>query len=170
MDNISIIFLTAQVVGFISFLFSMRAYFQNQKNGYAFDSMIANILNIIHYIMIGGYAATVTKAIAAVREIFVFSKRKNNIFNYLIYVFFIIIYLTCMVFLFNGSIVSLFPIIAAIIYFTFEWFGSITSIRIIGLISSFLWLLYNISVFSISGICQNVVSSIMIIISIIKGK
>ena len=70
---------------------------------------------------------------------------------------------------YNG-IFSIFPLVAAIIYMIVEWNGNELAIKKVAFVCYFLWLGYNIFVFSIVGIVSNTISIISTLIAIINAK
>ena len=82
---------------------------------------------------------------------------------------FIVLYLIALIITYNG-VLSIFPLIAAIIYMIVEWNGNSIAIKKIAFICYFLWLIYNIFVFSIVGIVSNVISIISTLIALINAR
>ena len=100
---------------------------------------------------------------------------KNNIkifkikLNYFYLIFFIILYIIASIFTFNG-ILSILPLLAALIYTIFIWNGNELRLKKIAFICYFIWLIYNIFVMSISGIVSNVISIVSTLIAIKNEK
>ena len=86
----------------------------------------------------------------------------------ILFILIMIVYIIAGIFTFNNSIVNLLPIICATSYFVAEWFGSILTIKILALITTILWLIYNIAFLSISGIIYNVITIIVLTYALIK--
>jgi len=169
--NMNKLVIIGQVIGFIGLFFSLCSFTQNKKDKYAKYAIISASINVIHYLLLSAYSGVFTKAVAAFRETLVYEKAKkgnklNNIWFYLI----ILVYLVSLFVLYDGNIIHLFPIFAAIIYFSIEWTGNTTSIRIVALISAVMWLVYNMIVFSISGIIHNIITITTLTIVLIKNK
>ena len=130
--------------------------------------LISNILNLVHYFLLGAYCGCVTKVMAIIRDSFIIAKGKNKkISSYCFLALFIIAYIICSIVTYKG-ILSLFPLIAAIIYIVPIWNGNEKTIKKTAFFCYFLWLGYNIFVFSIAGIVANVVSIISTFIAMIN--
>ena len=70
----------------------------------------------------------------------------------------------------NKNIYSILPIIAAMIYLYFVWNGNELKVKKCAFYCYFLWLVYNICVFSIAGITSNIVSIISTFIAVYNEK
>lgn len=166
----NVIFIIAQIIGFVAFLISIIAYHRNKKEKILSNMVLSSSLNLIHYFLLGAYSGCITKVIAICRDTFIIFKDKkkflySNIFLYM----FILIYIIAGICTYN-NILSIFPLIAAIIYIIPIWNGDETTIKKAAFICYFLWLAYNIFVFSISGIISNIISIISTLIAIKNSK
>ena len=158
----------SQIIGFLAFIISLLAYHRKKKSKILGSMVISNILNLIHYLLLGAYSGCVTKVMAIIRDSFIIVKGKNKkLSSYWILALFIIGYIVCSIFTYKG-ILSLFPILAAIIYIVPIWNGNEKTIKKTAFFCYFLWLRYNIFVFSIAGIVSNVVSIISTFIAMIN--
>lgn len=165
-----IIFIIAQIFGFIAFCFSLFAYHKKTKKKILFNMILSSSLNLIHYFLLGAYSGCITKIIAILRDSFIIKKETNKKLNknHFLYIF-IIIYII-IGFIMYENILSIFPIIAATIYLIPIWNGKPITVKKAAFICYFLWLIYNIFVLSISGIISNIVSIISTHIAIKNFK
>ena len=76
MDNL--IFIIAQIIGFIAFLVSLIAYHRDKKEKILGNMILLNGLNLIHYFLLGAYSGCITKVIAICRDTFVILKEKRK--------------------------------------------------------------------------------------------
>lgn len=163
-------YIVSQIIGFIAFIVSLIAYQRKKKKDILFTGIIASILNLIHYLILNGCSGAVTKAIAILRDTFIVCKEKKKVLNNVLFlVIFILLYLCAMIYTYNG-ILSIFPLVAALIYLIPTWFGNSKTVKKTALFCYFLWLIYNIFVLSIAGVASNIVSIISIIISLKRGE
>ena len=77
----NIVYVISQVAGFIAFILSLIAYHRKKKSEIFQTMMVANVLDIIHYILLGAYSGCITKVIALVRNEIIIVKEKNKKFN-----------------------------------------------------------------------------------------
>ena len=162
--------LVAQIIGHIAFVCSLIAYHRNNKKAILSNMVISNILNLVHYLLLGAFSGCITKLLAIFRDYFIILKEKNNKLSNIFYlIFFIILYIIATIFTYNG-IFSILPLVAAIIYIIFIWNGDDIKIKKTAFFCYFLWLIYNILVLSIAGIVSNIISIISIIIAIVNVK
>lgn len=166
----NIVYLSSQIVGFIAFVISLVAYHRNKKEKIFKTMMLANLLDIAHYLLLGAYSGCITKVIALVRNEIIILKEKNKKFNNIIVLIILLaIYLISGILTYE-NIFSVLPILAAMIYLYFVWNGNELKVKKIAFYCYFLWLIYNICVFSIAGIISNCVSIISTFIAVYNEK
>lgn len=159
-------YVAAQILGFIAFLISLYAYQKVNKKDILLCMVISNIINLVHYLMLGAYSGCITKVIAIFRDIFIVLKEKNKrLSSVLFLIIFILIYIGVSIYTFT-NILSLFPLVAAIIYIIPTWLGNSKTVKKTALFCYILWLIYNIYVLSIAGATANIVSIVSIIIGL----
>lgn len=164
------LYILAQIIGFIAFFVSLIAYHRKDKKNILINMITANIINLFHYLLLGAYSGCITKLLAIFRDCFIILKKNcNNFLNYFYLIFFIILYIIASIFTFNG-ILSILPLLAALIYTIFIWNGNELRLKKIAFICYFIWLIYNIFVMSISGIVSNVISIVSTLIAIKNEK
>ena len=164
------VYYIAQIIGFIAFGFSLLAYHKNKKNKILSTMIISNILNLIHYLLLGATSGCITKVLAIVRDIFIINKEKNKKLSSIYFlVLFIFIYIIISIYTYT-NIISFLPLLSAIIYIIVIWNGNEFNIKKITLFCYFLWLIYNIFVLSISGIISNIISILSVLIAIKNFK
>ena len=130
----------------------------------------SNILNLIHYLLLGAFSGCITKLLAIFRDYFIILKEKNKKLSNSVYlIVFILLYIIATIFTYNG-ILSILPLVAAIIYIIFIWNGNEVIIKKTAFFCYFLWLIYNIFVLSIAGIASNIISIISTLIAIINTE
>lgn len=167
MDRIKIV---SQIIGFIAFFISLIAFHRKDKKKIFQTMALSNLLECIHYILLGAYSGCATKAIALIRNIIISIKEKNKKLNSIIVLaIFIIGYIIAGILTYDG-IFSLLPIITGTIYLVIVWNGDRLKVKKIAFLCSFLWFIYNIYVLSISGITLNVVEMVSLSIAIWNEK
>ena len=164
------IYIISQILALLAFIVSLVAFHRKNKKNILGNMIISNILNLLHYLLLGAYSGCITKVIAILRDSFIIYKEKNKKLSSIFFLFiFLVIYLVTAIITYDG-ILSLFPLFAATSYIVFIWNGKELTIKRIALVGYFLWLGYNIYVMSIIGIISNVVAIISVIIAIINYK
>lgn len=163
-------YIVSQIIGFIAFILSLIAYHKKKKKKIFQTMMIANILDIIHYILLCAYSGCITKVMALIRnEIIILKEKKQKLNNFMVLVLLMIAYIVAGIFTYK-NIYSILPILAAMIYLYFVWNGNELKVKRIAFYCYFLWLVYNICVFSIAGIISNCVSIISTFIAVYNEK
>ena len=157
-------YIIGQILGFIAFIVSLYAYQRVKKRDILICMVLSNSINLIHYFLIGAYSGCITKILAILRDLFIVLKEKNKrLSSVLFLIIFILIYTLVSIYTFT-NILSLFPLIAAIIYIIPTWLGDSKTVKRTALFCYVLWLIYNIYVLSIAGVIANIVSIVSIII------
>ena len=78
----NIVYLISQIVGFVAFVISLIAYHRKKKEKIFKTMMLANLLDITHYLLLGAYSGCLTKVIALVRnEIIILKEKKEKLNN-----------------------------------------------------------------------------------------
>ena len=167
---IYLIYIVAQIIGFIAFFFLLIAYHRKDKKTILGNMIISNILNLIHYLLLNAFSGCVTKLLAIFRDYFIILKEKHPKLSNIIYlILFIIVYVIATIFAYN-NILSILPLLAAMIYIICIWNGNEIKIKKAAFFCYFLWLVYNIFVLSISGIVSNIISILSTFIAILNVK
>ena len=165
----NLIYVIAQIIGFIAFAVSLIAYHRKDKKIILGNMIISNILNFIHYLLLGAFSGCVTKLLAIFRDFIILKEKHPKLSNIIYLILFIIVYVIATIFTYN-SILSILPLLAAMIYIICIWNGNEFKIRTTAFFCYFLWLVYNIFELSISGIVSNVISILSTLIAIINAK
>lgn len=164
------LYVISQIVGFLAFVISLISYHKKQKKKIFQNMMIANTLDIIHYLLLGAYSGCATKIMALVRNEIIVAKEKNKKINNKIVFIILVISYTILGILTYQNIFSILPISAAIIYLCFVWKGNEYRVKKVAFYCYFLWLAYNICIFSIEGIISNCVAIISTLIALYNEK
>lgn len=152
-------YIISQIFAFSALVVSLLAFHRKKKEDLLKTSLVGNVLNIIHYLLLGAYNGCFTKVLAFLRNSFVIYKDKKKIKSKVYLIVFLVLYILVSVYTYK-NIYSILPSISAIIYLIALWYGDELIIKRVGCFGYFLWLLYNIFVFSVVGIISNIVSII----------
>ena len=160
----------ANAIGFVSFVISLIAFHKKDKKNIFKNTMISNSLSLIQYIVLNAYSGIATKIIAILRDLSIMKQEKYNFLKTkkMLSVF-VIIYLVLMIITYQG-ILSVFSLLAALIYTVFCWNGNVNTVRYIGIFTNVLWLIYNIYVKSYIGAFSNLISIFSTSIAIYNNK
>ena len=160
----------AQIIGFVALFISLIAYHRKDKKSIISNLVICNLFKLVHYLLLGAYSGCVTKIIAIIRDGFIIIKERNTkLSNNLFLLFFIMLYVIAAFFTYDG-ILSLFPLVAPLIYTLFIWNGNELVVKKTAFYCYFIWLVYNIFVFSIPEIIANILGIISTFIAIKNYK
>ena len=163
------LYIISQIFALGAFIISLISFHRKKKENIMRTALIANFLDMIHYIFLGAYNGFLTKVLAFVRNSFIIYKDKRKIKSNIYLVVFIILYLITSIITYK-NLYSILPSIAAIIYLIAIWNGNESTIKKAGCGCYFLWLTYNIFVFSVIGIISNIVAIISTFIAVLNAK
>ncbi len=79
------IYVIAQIIGFVAFVVSLIAYHRKDKKTILGNMIISNILNLIYYLLLGAFSGCVTKLLAIFRDYFIIFKEKYTRLSNIIY-------------------------------------------------------------------------------------
>ena len=164
------IYIISQIIGILAFTISLISFHRKKKKDIFKNLLLAHILNIIHYFLLGATSGCITKVLALLRDYFIILKEKYpKLSNNIYLLIFILLYVLATILTYNG-IISILPAIAAIIYIIFVWNGNEIQVKKAACYCYILWLIYNIFVLSIAGIVSNSISIISTLIAVINEK
>ena len=153
-------YIISQIIETIALIVTLGSYHLKKKDKIFKGMCVANILEMLHYLLLGAWSGFATKVVALIRNIFIIEKEHNRKLRKPIFLYiFIGIYLVISVLTFK-NVFSLLPISAAIIYMIFVWNGDELQVKKISFLCYFLWLAYNICILSVMGIISNIVALI----------
>jgi hypothetical protein len=157
-----------QSIGIIGFLLVVISFQIDNRKWILYLLLVANLMFCIHFYLLDSLTGSVINLIGMLRA-YIFNQRTekkwmdNQAFMYMFITTLVIVGTITW-----EGIFSFFPTTASIIQTVALWMKSTTKIRIICLIASPLWLIYNIHSSSIAGILTETFSSASIIIAIIR--
>ena len=162
----TVAYIISQILILILYSFLGISYLQKNRNKVLILNIIVDILHIAAMCLLKGYSGAAMGLVSLYRDIFllIYSRKKNSknrdIFILITSVILIIIFS----FVTYNGIFSMLSIVATLITTFAIWQKNVKYYKFFGIISSLLWILYNVFVFSVVGI---VLESIILIFSII---
>ncbi len=158
----------AQLLGFLGFIAGVIVFQSNHRQKMLFLKILASVLWMAHFALLGAWTGAAMNFIGAGRN-YVFKQRINKPWadNKFWLFFFIIVFLLSIIFTWNG-VYSLFPAGGMIMGTAAFWMKNPKYIRYLTLISSPLWLIYNIRVNSYAGMVTEGFTIISVLIGIYR--
>lgn len=142
-----------QLLGFFYALFLILSSWGKNIKQILIMQTISFIFKGFHYYLLGGLSGFLTSMISAIRNLIFYKVKQNNTISLI----FIIVYLIIGYLTFQ-NIFSLIPVLATIFYTVVVNENNKTYLRISLLITSFLWLIYNVYLMSYSGIIIQIIN------------
>lgn len=162
--------IVAQIIGFLALAFTAGSFQgKNRKRILIFQSL-GSFLWMVQFILLGSYTGAIVNSISVIRNVFYYFKDKNKLFSSKWLPFLAgILYVICGIFTFDG-ILSVLPVIAALIASVAFYITEEKKIRILSLFVSPLWMVYDIFAPSIAGVLTESITLISIIIALFRFR
>lgn len=169
--------LVAQIIGIFAMIFNIWSYQQKSQKYIIALQLVGSALFTVHFFMLNAYMGALLNAVGIVRAIVFLHKDKLKSDHILWLLFFILVYVLSYIFTFTvlgkeltalNALVEVLPVIGmTATTFAFRSKTAKTT-RLLGLVSSPSWLIYNVVSLSIGAICCEVFSLISIIIGFFR--
>lgn len=151
-------YILSQLFGFGAFLISLTAYHKDKKKKILSTMIFSNLLNFMHYLLLGATSGCITKVIAIIRDIFVIEKKKYPLLNKKVFLYlFVFIYVLSAILTYQ-NLSFILPLCAALIYLVAIWYGEELRIKQMAFFTQIIWLFYHISITSIVGMIASMLS------------
>ena len=169
-NGISIFYAVSQIFALASLVFDLIAVQRKKKSDLLKMDTIAAFCSFLHYAFLGAWAGIVSKIITTIRNAIAaertMHKRKDA---KLLPLIFAVAYIVVGCFTFE-SVFSILPILAPCLYTVVIYTSDVKKIRYAVVITNILWLIYDISVFSIMGIVAQTILIINGLIAIYRFR
>ena len=174
MDTIEI---TAQIIGIVAMFFNLFSYQQKTRKGAIICQLFGTILFTVNFFMLGATVGAIMNFIGALRAVIFINKEKLKADHVGWFIGFTVVYLASYVLTFTvldkeptamNFILEFLPVIGMVATTHSYRLTDAKAIRKFGLISSPVWLIYNIANFSVGAIICEVLSLASIIIGIVR--
>ena len=174
MDTIEI---TAQIIGIVAMFFNLFSYQQKTRKGAIICQLFGTILFTVNFFMLGATVGAIMNFIGALRAVIFINKEKLKADHVGWFIGFTVVYLASYVLTFTvldkeptavNFVLEFLPVIGMVATTHSYRLTDAKAIRKFGLISSPVWLIYNIANFSVGAIICEVLSLASIIIGIVR--
>lgn len=163
------IFWFAQLIGLVALIYQLASFYGTTRKRLLVRQIIASIFFVLHFLLLEAYIGAAANLIIIFRN-FVFEEKDEKrkwASNSLWLLFFILILISISFYSWKG-LISLLPILSTIMGTYARWSGHPDKIRAFSLLSTALWIPYNLFVGSIIGVITQVIIAGFIIYSIFK--
>lgn len=154
-------FILAQIFALLSSLCLLASFWQKKRKSILTFQILDSTFDIVQYFLLGAYTGGVISFLGATRAI-TFKKTNKRIALYI----YIVVYILASLLTWNG-VVSIIPLLAAVIYTIVIWNKKEKNIRFFSIFVFLLWLVYDILV---QAYVNGITDSILIISNILAIK
>lgn len=167
----------AQAIGLIGLLLNVISFQQKSKKALITVQLLGSLVFSIHFLLLGAYTGFLLNFIGIGRATVYSNKEKFKADRIYWLLFFILLYITTYILVFTlfgkeavfkNFVVELLPIIGMVISTISFRTKNATTVRMLSLFNSPLWLIYNIFTKSIGGVLCEAMCLISIIVGIIR--
>ena len=161
-------FILSQIIGAVAFSLFSYSFFKKSKKEILYIQILAYIGFIVHFYLMDAPTGTMCNIIGLISVILLYffadNKEKKRFL-----IFTLIALLILLSFITYENIFSIFPITASVITFLSFLSKNKNLIRLIGVISASLWLIYAIIIVSYSAIVFETITVIATIVAYLKN-
>ncbi len=167
----------AQALSIIAMFFNCISYLQKKKSTLLICQLVGSIFFGINFLLLGAMSGALLNVISVIRAIVFLWKDKLHADNAIWTSAFIASYLACYALVFTvfgkqptvpNLIIEVLPVLANIALNLSYRYSNTKMVRRYGLVSSPLWLTYNIACFSVGAMICETLNIFTIIVGIIK--
>ena len=163
-------FIWAQVFGLLAFFVSILSVLQKDRSKYIYYNLSQNVFSCIQYFLLDKMIATYLSIISVIRLIIYRFKEKYHIILYvIILIFFVSINIIISILTFEKWY-DIFPMIASTLVCFSVWQNNVVLIKIILIITKFLWGIYAVITQAYFSIAMDIFMIIWTIIYLIKER
>ncbi len=163
-------FLLAQIFGFLAFIISICSVLQKSRVNYIYYNLSQNVCSGIQYLFLNKMVAFYLCIVTIVRLIVYRFKERYNKFLYIcILIFFVLLSIVISIITF-GEWYDIFPAIASILVCFSVWQDNIVFIKIVVIITKFLWGIFACFTLAYFSIAMDIFMIIWTIIFLCKNK
>jgi len=155
----------AQILGFIYALFLLLGNFGKTRGQILLLQTISFFFKALHYLFLSGFSGFLVSLVSMIRNIIFFKLKITFVWT----IIFVLIYLLMGIYSYE-NIFSTLPVLATIIYTLAVNKNNLLYLRIGLIITSIVWLTYNIYIVSYSGIIIQIITLISNVFLVKKLK
>ena len=160
--------LAAQIVGIVALLVNVLSYQFNKRSQILVMQFVAGFLFALHYFLLGAYAGAIANVLGVTRSLAFLFRGKNKLASHpLCPVFFVVLSFISVAFTYQNFL-SLLPSFAFLSNSIALWSDRPKITRIFTIPNNSLFLIYNISTLSYSGIISDIFVLVSLIIAFVR--
>lgn len=163
----------SQIAGLMATITIFMSYQQKKKSNFLYIQIFANVFYAIQYLLLGAFSAVAMDFISIGRSIIFYNDEKKKKRTHIIVLICIEILIILLGILTYKNLISLLPILIAIIFTYGTWQKNLKLTYFIGIISSIMWIWYNTVIGAYASLIGNgfeFIASTMGLIKLIKLK
>lgn len=162
------VYTTGQVLGFVLIIIGFFVYYSKSRSRILALKLTTDVICIFQQAMIGAFTGSLLNGIAVFREIVFYNRFQKKWAAHSFWLYFFIVIMGLAPILTWEGIISLFPALGSVFAVIAFYLEKPTHIRIVGLGTIILWLLYCIFTHNVGGIIQNIINIVSIFMALTR--
>ena len=168
-QEFGMLYIVSQVFALVAMMLSLYAFQKKEKMKILNFTIVSATCSTLHYLFLGAWPGVMAKAISVVRNAFAAYETHNRRVAKLVPFVFVFLYVM-MGFLTYQSPISLLPVLAAVICTLAIYFVDAKKLRYVAALTSGMWLIYGVLVFSIMGVVAEAVFIVNDLVTIYRYR
>lgn len=162
-------YLVSQVFALLATILGLYAFQKRRKVQILNFTVVASMASVAHYLCLGAWAGAASKSISLARNAFGAYEAHLGKVSKIAPIFFALLYAVFGILAYESPL-SLLPILAPVIYTFGIYLADARHLRYTAITASIIWVIYNISVFSIVGVIAETLTIINLMIAIFRYR
>lgn len=162
------VYTMGQILGFVLIVIGFFVYFGKTRRQILTAKLTTDVICVFQQAMIGALTGSLLNGIAVFREIVFYNRLDKKWAAHRFWLYFFLLLMGLAPVLTWEGWISLFPAIGSICAVIAFYMENPTHIRIAGLGTTILWLLYSVFTYNVGGIIQNIINIISIFVALAR--
>lgn len=154
--DVSAFYIISQIFALAALLLDLYAFQRRKKVHLLNYNTVATLCSTLHYVFLGAWSGVASKSISTIRDATAAYEAHKHKTSKILPIVFVTLYVIMGIISFESPL-TLLPVAASIIYTITIYIANVSVIRYVAVITSTLWLIYDIFVFSIVGVAAEAI-------------
>jgi hypothetical protein len=162
------LYTAGQILGFVLIVIGFFVYYSKKRSTILAVKLTTDVICVFQQAMIGAFTGSLLNGIAVFREVVFYNRLDKKWAAHRFWLYFFLLLMGLAPVLTWEGWISLFPAVGSICAVIAFYMENPTHIRIAGLGTTILWLLYSVFTYNVGGIIQNVINIISIFVALAR--
>lgn len=168
-QEFGVFYIISQVFALVATFFGLWAFQRKKKIQIINYTVVAAACSVLHYLFLGAWSGALTKTVGVVRNTFAAYETHKHKTSKVVPFVFVLFYVIAGISTYQSP-ASLLPVAAAGIYTLAIYYCTAKELRYVAIVTSGLWLIYGICVYSIVGVLAETIFIINDLVAIYRYR